>query len=73
MSKTITLQGRRVELVERAIEPPKHGAVAAQAGRDAAGVLYFKGRRGGWARAYQTRGRAEQMLCAASKVEGGAK
>jgi hypothetical protein len=61
-SKLIRLGGNTVTLVEHAIGPAKHGEHRNEAGRDASGKLYWKGKTGRWSRAYQTREAAESLL-----------
>lgn len=54
MKTTITFQGQTVELVKRVSEKAKTGKQRYEAGRDAAGRLFFKGKTGRWSLAHDT-------------------
>lgn len=60
--KTITVGGKSIALIEHAIQAPRASKQRFEAGRDATGELYYKGRTGRWSHAYQTRGQAEAIL-----------
>lgn len=66
--KTITVGGQSISLVEHAIQAPSASKQRFEAGRDAQGELYYKGRTGRWSRAYQTRGQAEAILALGTKM-----
>lgn len=60
--KTIKVGSKTIELVRHASEEAKPGKQRYEAGRDAAGGLWFKGRTGRWSAAYQTKTLAEEIL-----------
>jgi len=62
---SIDFCGKKIDLVTHVIGNPVHGEHRNEAGIDAAGAIYFKGRNGGWTLAYQTRELAEKMVGAA--------
>lgn len=61
-TKTIKIGARTINLVEHASETAKAVKQRYEAGRDAGGNLYFKGKTGRWTMAFQTAELAGKML-----------
>lgn len=60
--KAIKFQGKVVQLVKHAKAKPVAGSQPHEAGEDANGSIYFKGKTGRWTRAGHTEKAARAML-----------